>query len=300
MRSRIPNFRLYEEKSDESSDFWLHCETLSARSALHNWQIDVHRHNALFQMFWMTEGGGTLFGDGKTEMPFSAPCAIFIPPGAAHGFRFFRHSEGVVATVLADRLALPGGSDRTLAEFLSHTRIVSVEHPVADKGEDLDRLFQRLLEEHSRHGGVGRDLMLDVHVTEILVRLARAGARSTLQALHKAMTIDSRRVQALETLIAAHFREHRPVGFYAGKIGVSVAQLNRIARQEAGASVSHLLARRLVDAARRDLIFTPTPVQAIAYSLGFQDPAYFNRFFRRQTGTTPGTYRETERRRLAA
>lgn len=114
------------------------------------------------------------------------------------------------------------------------------------------------------------------------------------------VTRDSARMQALETLIAAHFREHRPVGFYAARVGVSAAQLNRLARREAGASVSQLLARRMLETARRDLIFTPTPVQAIAYSLGFQDPAYFNRFFRRQTGITPGAYRETERRRLAA
>ncbi|WP_367718522.1 helix-turn-helix domain-containing protein [Nitratireductor sp. GISD-1A_MAKvit] len=260
----------------------------------------MHRHNALFQIFWMAEGAGELIGDGIAETPFSAPCGLFIPPGAAHGFRFARGSEGIVATVLADRLALPGGSDRALAEFLSHTRIVTLDRAVAGESECLHRLFHRLLEENGRHGGVGRDLMLDVHVIEILVRLARVRVRSSTQELQKRGTTDSRRGQALETLMAAHFREHRPVAFYADKLGVSVAHLNRIARQEAGASVSQLLARRLIDAARRDLIFTPTPIKAIAYSLGFQDPAYFNRFFRRQSGTTPGAYREVERRRLTA
>jgi AraC family transcriptional regulator, transcriptional activator of pobA len=55
----------------------------------------------------------------------------------------------------------------------------------------------------------------------------------------------------------------------------------------------------LLEAARRDLIFSPSPVQKIAYSLGFSDPAYFNRFFRRMTGTTPGAFRTEERHRLA-
>ena len=54
-----------------------------------------------------------------------------------------------------------------------------------------------------------------------------------------------------------------------------------------------------MEAARRDLVFTPTPIQAIAYSLGFSDPAYFNRFFRRHAGLTPGAFREAERRKLA-
>ncbi|WP_295806100.1 helix-turn-helix domain-containing protein [uncultured Nitratireductor sp.] len=292
MRRSIPNYRLYEEKSGESSDFWLHCETLSIRSALHNWQIAVHRHSALFQMFWLTQGEGKLVGEGRGDRSFSAPCALFIPPGAAHGFHFAGDSEGIVATVLADRLSLPIAADRAFSDFFSETRIVPVDGIGTGEGAYIDHLFRRI---YAENGGVGmgRDLMLDAHVMEVLVWLARTAAPG-----HGVATRDSGRLQALETLIAAHFREHRPVGFYAERIGVSMAQLNRVARQEAGASVSQLLARRLLDAARRDLIFTPTPVQAIAYSLGFQDPAYFNRFFRRQTGTTPGAYRETERRRL--
>ncbi len=299
MRGSIPNYRLYEEKSEESSDFWFHCETLSVRSGLHNWRIEVHRHSSLFQTFWLTEGEGELLNEGPETRALSAPCAVFIPPGTAHGFHFAPNSEGIVATVLADRLSLPVATDRALSAFFSQTRIVPVDGVDAGEGKHIDHLFRRILAE-SMEGSVGRDLMLDAHVTEVLVWLARAGARATLPDDGGVPTRDSGRLQMLETLIAAHFREHRSVGFYAEKVGVSVAQLNRIARQEAGASVTQLLARRLVDAARRDLIFTPTPVQAIAYSLGFQDPAYFNRFFRRQTGTTPGAYRETERRRLVS
>lgn len=301
MQRSIPNYRLYQEKTGESPDFWLHCETLSVRSSLHNWEISVHRHSALFQIFWVTEGEGIMMIEGQADCHFAAPCALFIPPGAAHGFRFLGQSEGLVTTVLADRLSLPIAADRTLADFFASTRIIPLGEPDASTGEggaQVGRLLRRIHAENGRRD-IGRDLILDALLTEVLVWLARLGARAGLP--KKAMsTRDNARMEALDTLIAAHFREHRPVGFYAGRVGVSVAQLNRIARQEAGVSVSQLIARRLLDVARRDLVFTPTPVQAIAYSLGFQDPAYFNRFFRRQTGATPGAYREAERRRMAA
>ncbi len=48
-----------------------------------------------------------------------------------------------------------------------------------------------------------------------------------------------------------------------------------------------MVANRLIEAARRDLIAMPSSVQHIAYSLGFSDPAYFSRFFLKMTGETP-------------
>ncbi|MCR4269317.1 AraC family transcriptional regulator, partial [Nitratireductor sp. ZSWI3] len=171
-RRGIPNYRLYEEKTGESSDFWLHCETLSTRSELHNWEIAVHRHSALFQVFWVTRGEGMLLGGGQEGRAFAAPCMLFIPPGAAHGFRFAQGSEGLVTTVLADRLSLPLGAEWPLSAFFAEARVVDLAGEEGD-GHHIDRLFRRIHEENARRD-LGRDLMLDALVTQMLVWLARA------------------------------------------------------------------------------------------------------------------------------
>jgi AraC family transcriptional regulator, transcriptional activator of pobA len=49
----------------------------------------------------------------------------------------------------------------------------------------------------------------------------------------------------------------------------------------------------LFEEARLRLENTEFPVEQIAYGLGFRDPGYFNRFFKRLTGITPGAYRQT-------
>lgn len=295
----IPNYRLYHAKTGESEDFWLHSETLPERSRLHNWEIALHRHEALFQLFTLEAGEGELLEAAGARQSFAAPCAIYIAPGAAHGFRFSRDADGLVMTVLADRLAAIGASDAAIARYLSATRVAVLERQETDS-ERLFLLAASIHEElHSaRPGG---ELLLDAMVTEAVLRLARRGTRAQHRGKPpSARARDRERAAALEALLAAHCREHRPVGFYAAKLGLSAAHLNRIARREAGASVQALAARHLLRAARRDLVFTPTPVQAIAYSLGFQDPAYFNRFFKRQTGMTPGAFREAEREKLKA
>ena len=53
-----------------------------------------------------------------------------------------------------------------------------------------------------------------------------------------------------------------------------------------------LLHQRLAREATRRLVHVAMPVSQLAFELGFDDPAYFCRFFKRQTGLSPRAYRE--------
>jgi len=46
-------------------------------------------------------------------------------------------------------------------------------------------------------------------------------------------------------------------------------------------------------------VYSTLAVKQIAGLLGFADEAYFGRFFRKQTGTTPSEFRQAARQRLA-
>lgn len=293
----VPIYRLYREHTGESGDFWLHSETLSQRSRLHNWEISLHRHEALFQIFFLDKGEGELLGSGERHR-FQSPCAIYIAPGSPHGFRYSHDAEGLVLTVLEDRLPSIKAADPAIAAFLSAPRIVAMP---AD-GLEVKRITGLAAHIHEEFLGLlpGSNMLLDAMTTELVLRLARVeGHDAESENPTSTRERDHKRMHKLATLLAAHCREHRSVLFYAEKLGLSVPHLNRIARRETRASVQELAALHLIRAARRELIFTPTPVAGIAYSLGFQDPAYFNRFFKRETGKTPGQYREAERQKLA-
>lgn len=294
MPNPIPSYRLYREKSGESGDFWIHSETIPERTRLHNWHIAQHRHDSFFQIFHLSAGSGEIREETQTRA-LHAPCAIFVPPGAVHGFSYSTDVDGLVFTALADRLRTIAAADRRIMGFAAHTRIV----PLA--GSDADAAFateciQRLHDELAG-AALGRMLLLEPLVTGAVVGLARADKAAAEDGLD---TRDHDRLETLTTMIAANFRRHMPVQFYADAIGVSPTHLNRLTRAETGLSVMELVALQITEAARRDLVFTPTPVQAIAYSLGFTDPAYFNRFFRRHAGMSPGAFREEGRQRLAS
>jgi AraC family transcriptional activator of pobA len=295
MQKNVPTYRLYRQEVDENSDFWLHCEDLSFRSRPHRWEIDRHRHEAFFQILTILEGSGEILEENGSQ-PFAAPCAIIVPTGMVHGFRFQPESDGTVLTILADRLEALAATDRRLAGFFQTVRVVLLPDCDADAAEARRCLADLKAELDGR--AVGRMALVEALLSTALVHLARAGSDAADE-LPPTSDRDLSRIEHLVELVDAHFREHRPVGFFADRLGLSPTHLNRLARLHLGESVQALIDRRLIAEARRALVFTIEPATAVALRLGFSDPAYFNRFFRKNVGMTPGRFRASARREMA-
>ena len=98
-------------------------------------------------------------------------------------------------------------------------------------------------------------------------------------------------VARIGALLEAHYLEHWPVARYARKLGLTASRLNRLCVRQSGRSAFALAQERLALEARRRLIYIALPVAQLARELGFRDPAYFSRFFRRHAGLPPDRYR---------
>lgn len=291
MNRPVPNYQLYGETPDRGGEFWLHCETIPERSRLHEWEIRPHRHPAFFQMLYISDGSGEVLADGG-YLPMARSTAVFMPPGAVHGFRFSRDIGGLVVTVLRERLDALCAASSDVAAFAASPRVIAQ----ADARAPEAVTSLRRIEAELAGRGIARMVLLDALVTSAVIELARTGGSADVTSGEQDR--DQARLDELAALIGAHYREHRPVAFYAEKIGVSATHLNRIARARTGHSLQGLVDLRLMEEARRNLVFTFLPAQTIALDLGFSDPAYFSRFFRRQAGETPAAFRARERARL--
>ena len=109
--------------------------------------------------------------------------------------------------------------------------------------------------------------------------------------------------------IASHFKEllegqfpiistshkillRHPVEF-AAATGVHVNHLNRSLKQVTGKTTSQLIAERIAKEAKILLQDTAWNVIEIAWCLGFEDLNHFIKFFRKNTGQTPGMFRKS-------
>lgn len=104
----------------------------------------------------------------------------------------------------------------------------------------------------------------------------------------------SRRSQQLtgfRELVDRHYREHRPLGFYASELGMTLATLGRMCQEHLGMTPMNVINARLVLEAKRVLGHSDASVKAIAHELGFADVGHFSRFFRKQCGVSPSAFR---------
>lgn len=78
---------------------------------------------------------------------------------------------------------------------------------------------------------------------------------------------------------------------FADQLSVHVNHLNRAIRTTTGKTTTHHIMERLASEAKALLKHTNWNVAEISYSLGFEEPAHFNNFFKKQTRITPSAFR---------
>src|SRR5690606_33252429 len=125
------------------------------------------------------------------------------------------------------------------------------------------------------------------HVHRLHHALAEAWLRTAIQPGLDRSSAHGTIAQRFQALVETSYREHRPLAFYAGRLHCTIRTLSRQTDMAFGMTPLQLINRRLVFEARRLLRFTNASCSEVAGELGFEDPAYFSRFYRRMTGHAP-------------
>lgn len=283
----IPVFFLYGEPEAREADDFVHLEDIRTRSERYAWRIGSHRHHGLFQVLFVRKGEVALHLDGAAET-LSGPCVVTVPASTVHDFRFSPGTDGQVLTIAETLLAARrDGAPSHLEGLLAAPRATDL----SSEPQTAQRIATFLGEITSefRDGGPGSAELQGWLAASLLLLIARAQASQLHmeQAERPGLELFAR----FRALVETHYLEHRPVPFYAQALGVTPSRLDRTCRAVANRSAFQITQDRLVLEARRKLTYIAAPVSLLAYELGFEDPAYFWRFFRRRTGLTPNAFR---------
>ncbi|SMH61921.1 helix-turn-helix domain-containing protein [Azospirillum agricola] len=289
---RVAAFGLYGEDASAPDTEFLHIEDIHSRSSLHAWEIGAHTHRGLFQVVVLLEGGARVRLDDRT-LELAPQGAVVVPPAVVHGFQFQPGSHGYVLTV-AEAVLFDGARahNRPLVEGLFLAACVvdlAADAPLLGR---VAALLEQLMAEF-RQPQLGQTMMCVWLSRSVLLLLERR--RAAVSGATGPERVRTELFARFRTLVEEHHTEHWPVPRYAAALGITESRLNRLCRRLADRSAFEVVQDRLLLEARRRLIYIAAPVSVIAYELGFQDPGYFNRFFKKLTGTTPAAFRRQAR-----
>jgi AraC family transcriptional regulator, transcriptional activator of pobA len=258
----------------------VHCETIPARSVLHDWRFPPHRHARLHQLLLIDSGGGQATLEGRT-FALAPMRLINVPVGSVHGFSFVRGTEGwvlTIATEVLDEVLMPSEG---LTSVLGQPTVL---RGTAAMRAAMKQIFSEYAGQHFARAHLLRSLagtLFGLVARELSNGDGLKGSTATPNLL-----------QRFHDLVEQHFLQHWTVAQYADALSVTPTHLSRLARAAAGHSASRVIQNRIVREARRNLVYTNLPVSAIAYALGFKDPAYFSRVYSTATGYSPRVFRE--------
>lgn len=100
--------------------------------------------------------------------------------------------------------------------------------------------------------------------------------------------------KGFKQLVTSHALEEVKVSDYAKRLFVSPGHLNDVVKEITGRNAKTLINEQRILEAKRLLFWTNTPIREVAYRTGFDDPAYFTRFFKKYTGLLPSDFQQKD------
>lgn len=278
----LPEYYLYGESGPDVEQDRLNIEELRQRSSQHDWIIRPHFHPNHIQLMLFTAGGA----DTRIENLALAPRAgmlVVHPAGMVHEIQYSPGTEGMTITVAVPYVEALLREAKELSQVLLAPQV----HDLGSSYEYVASAFSEIFVEFTNREpgwttairGRFQSLLVQLH------RLQRQMAQPTQ------IRRDLQLALGLRDLVEVNFRQEKHMTFYAGKLAISPQRLNAACKSALGCPASQVLHDRVMVEARRLLTYTELTVAEVGHDLGFDDPAYFNRFFAKRAGQSPGAWR---------
>jgi len=244
---------------------------------------EPHRHD-YFEFFFFKEGGGVHYID---FIPFEIhPNSVHIvAPGQVHQVQRALDSEGHVVLFELSAINAPAAIENFLFEHICLD--ASELHPVFRFTEELKITLDRRMEAIFTCAQRGSELDKLKVINEIQLFCISCMEHVGDQGI----SVDSDYLR-FRCALKDHYKELKKVKEYADMLNMTERALNDLSKSHSGSNASEVIYKHIIMEAKR-LLRTGISVKETAYSLNFDDPAHFSKFFKNKTGVSPSDFQES-------
>lgn len=248
----------------------------------------AHRHS-FQEIIWIQSGTGHQLIDDR-KISVEPNTFYLIGQGQVHQFISGKNLQGYIIRFTNEFLPAAylitsnNFNSSIIGRFVTHNYLKIA----TEEQDDFNRLIQMLESEASLpDAAFGKENALQQLLIYLLVKLERR-ARISQTMSDNGVDGEERRVYSdFLSILESSYHKHHHLDHYATQVGLNKRRLSSIVRKMSGKTPKQVIIERLMNEAKRLLIYTDFSLKEITYLLGYNDPAYFCRIFKDQTSKSP-------------
>lgn len=252
-----------------------------------------HRHK-YYEIVWLRKGSGIHIID-MVDYPYSGSVLFLLSPGQVHKIQADERAEGFIIKFLPELFS----DEKDFDEYVFKSGLFdTIEaspliRSTATSHSFFEDLYAKMNSEFNTNE-LDMGKMVLAYLKVLILHISRLKRQQhsleLLQTDHRYKLF-----QNFKQLVEKYYIEQHMIAFYSDNLGIQSRLLNDLTKKFAGKKASDILSERLILQAKRELYHNTMTVKEIAYYLGFEDPAYFTRFFKKNAGVSPLEYKRSLR-----
>lgn len=256
-----------------------------------------HLHD-FYSIFWIEEGEA-IHATEFVEYSLKPDTILFVPPGLKHRMYLDKSVGGIYILFNEEFIRFNRKNYVPLTEYrlFNNPDFKSLITVTADEKAKLNNITTLIFNELAVSDDYSPDIVLNLlHLFLLESRRIFDRQYEEPQETAPDQTPDATIIR-FKQLIEENFLTLKNVSPYAGMLSISTSCLNELSKRTTGITAGELIRNRVIDETKRLLYSTNLSGKEIAFQLGFDDPAYFSRFFRKYTGLTLKEFRDHSRKK---
>lgn len=253
-----------------------------------------HVHS-FYEILWFQEGEGRHTVD-FIDYDVKPGTIFFFSPGQIHHFDRKHGYKGVAIKMCTDFMKDAGvvQSNLFLKYNAFHTYDTTPYYVIDDATAAMLQSLVDEMESEAQCGGqFGNIDILKSLLCIFLAKVQRHGLQESEVVLNTFKSGHQLFIQ-FRRLVEQEYATLHTVQEYADRLNVAVRTLNKCVNECSRKSPLAFINDRIILEAKRMVRYTSMMIKEIAYELGYDDPSYFVKFFKRQTGSLPSDFREQD------
>jgi AraC family transcriptional activator of pobA len=254
-----------------------------------------HIHS-FYQIIWFKSGKGKHFVDFREYDVFDN-AIFFIAKNQVHYFDHKTLYKGVMIH-FNETFLMPNDSK---VDFLLKCNLFNNPYQQPSccvrRGNDniLEEYLRLIKDELRNEEEFGQEELLRTYLKAFLIQVQRKKNEFEKDGSNAAFALGEKRVQLIRfvNLVDENYNKGFSVAEYASLMHVSNRTLSDLTGQLLNKTPSQMIQERIILEAQRLLLHSNLNINQIGYRLGFDDPSYFVKYFKKHTKSSPSEFRKS-------